>query len=360
MKKRVLMAMSGGIDSSVAAILLLEQGYELVGVTFRTFDSIKESCIAKEKGCCSVDSIMEAKHLAEKLGFEHHILDARKEFRETVIQNFIDEYMQCHTPNPCVLCNKVIKWGLLFEMAKTLGCDYLATGHYAQIEHENGRYFLRQGADVHKDQSYFLWRLSQEALQRTLFPLGGLTKAEVRKIALDHGFVKLSEKKESEEICFIPDNNYRNFLEKEVPDLHQRMPQGNFVGVDGKILGKHCGIYNYTIGQRKGLGIALGAPAYVLEVNTENNTVMVGTDKSVSLIDSLTLHGVEYMKLGAIPDGFRANCKVRYRGKMEPIECTPDGSHLIVRFLSPIERVAIGQSVVIYDGADVVCGGIVG
>jgi len=359
MKKRVLMAMSGGIDSSVAAILLLEQGYELVGVTFRTFDSEQEPGAASGKGGSTEDAITEARQLAEKLGFEHHVLDARKEFRETVIQNFIDEYLQCHTPNPCVLCNKVIKWGLLFEMMKKLGCDFLATGHYAQIVHENNRSFLRQGVDVLKDQSYFLWRLSQEALQRGIFPLGGLTKNEVRAIANNHGFFKLTEKKESEEICFIPDNNYRNFLEKEIPDIHERMPQGNFVGVDGKILGKHCGLYNYTIGQRKGLGIALGAPAYVLEVNTENNTVMVGTDKSVSLIDSLTLHDVEYMKLATIPDGFRANCKVRYCGKMEPIECTPDGSHLIVRFLSPIERVAIGQSVVIYGDADVVCGGIV-
>ena len=220
-KPRVLMAMSGGIDSGVSAMLLKEQGYELVGVTFRTFDSITESCMAREKGCCSVDSIFEAKHLAEQLGFEHHILDARDTFRKTVIQNFIDEYLQCRTPNPCVLCNPIIKWGLLLEMADEMGCEKLATGHYARIGRNGDRFFLRKGKDGLKDQTYFLWKLTSGHLSRTLFPLGDLTKSEVRALAAEHGFVKLSQKKESEEICFVPDNNYRNFLKENVPDLEE-------------------------------------------------------------------------------------------------------------------------------------------
>ena len=209
-KKRILMAMSGGIDSTVSAMLLLEQGYELVGATFRTFDSIKESCIAKERGCCSIDSIMEAKHNAEQLGFEHHIVDFRQSFKEHVINDFIHEYMHGRTPNPCVLCNSSIKWGMLLDKADELGCDGIATGHYACIVEQNGHWFLGTAADTQKDQTYFLWRLTEANLARTIFPLGGLTKPEVRKIAADHGFVKLSQKTESQEICFIPDNDYRS------------------------------------------------------------------------------------------------------------------------------------------------------
>lgn len=354
------MAMSGGIDSSVSAMLLIEQGYELVGVTFRTFDSMKESCLAREKGCCTIDSIMEARRLAQKLGFEHHILDARKEFYDIVIRNFIDEYMHCHTPNPCVLCNRVIKWGILLDMAKSLKCDYLATGHYAQIGDENGRYFLRKGKDERKDQSYFLWQISQEALQHTLFPLGGMAKDEVRTIAAEHGFVKLSQKKESEEICFVVDNNYRNFLESQIPDIHARMPKGNFVDINGKIVGEHQGLYKYTIGQRKGLGIALGVPAYVVDLIEKNNTVVIGYKSDLSM-NRLHLHDVTYMKYEAIPPHFKAHCKVRYRGHLEEAEFTPCGTNEIdVQFQSPIEKVAPGQSVVIYENDDVVCGGIVG
>ncbi|MFR7822541.1 MAG: MnmA/TRMU family protein [Odoribacter splanchnicus] len=194
-KKRVLMAMSGGIDSTVAAMLLLEQGYELVGVTYRTFDNISRGCMEKEKGCCSVDSLFEAKRMAQELGFEHHILDIRQEFKDTVITNFIGEYLQGRTPNPCVICNSTIKWGKLIETANEMRCDYIATGHYARIGHQDGRWYLRKGADLSKDQTYFLWTLTQENLSRTLFPLGELTKPEVRQIAFDHGYEKLSKGK---------------------------------------------------------------------------------------------------------------------------------------------------------------------
>ena len=214
--KKVLMAMSGGIDSTVAAMLLQEQGYELVGVTYRTFDNISRGCMEKEKGCCSVDSLFEARRMAQDLGFEHHILDIRQDFKDTVITNFIDEYLHGRTPNPCVICNSTIKWGKLIQTADELGCQYIATGHYARIGYEEGQYFLRKGADISKDQTYFLWTLTQENLARTIFPLGELTKPEVRKIAFDHGYEKLSKKGESQEICFIP---------QRISQLHHRTTQ---------------------------------------------------------------------------------------------------------------------------------------
>ena len=249
MAKKVLMAMSGGIDSTVAALLLLEQGYELTGVTFRTFDNISQGCLEKEKGCCNIDSLLEAKHMAQTLGFEHHIVDFRKEFEDTVIRDFIHEYLQGRTPNPCVVCNATIKWGKLMEIADQMGCEFIATGHYARVAESNGRYFLRKGADTQKDQSYFLWRLTQANLARTLFPLGEWTKAEVRQFALSRGYEKLSRKGESQEICFIPDNDYRAFLASHAPDYASKCQPGNFATADGKIVGKHRGYPNYTIGK---------------------------------------------------------------------------------------------------------------
>ena len=196
MTKRVLLGMSGGIDSTVSALLLLEQGYEVVGVTFRTYDSMKDSCVAKEKGCCTIESIMEAKHNAERMGFEHRIVDFRDTFKRCVIQNFIDEYMSGRTPNPCVLCNSTIKWGEMLQLADELGCDFIATGHYARIAERDGHIYLRTAADTHKDQTYFLWMLTEEQLRRTIFPLGDYTKDHVREIARSHGYEKLATKRE--------------------------------------------------------------------------------------------------------------------------------------------------------------------
>ncbi len=355
---RVLMAMSGGIDSGVSAMLLKEQGYELVGVTFRTFDSITESCMAREKGCCSVDSIFEAKHLAEQLGFEHHILDARDTFRKTVIQNFIDEYLQCRTPNPCVLCNPVIKWGMLLQMADELGCEKLATGHYARIGREGNRCFLRKGKDTLKDQTYFLWKLTSENLSRTLFPLGDLTKTEVRALAAEHGFVKLSQKKESEEICFVPDNNYRNFLKENVPDLEERMRPGKFVSTEGKVLGRHEGTYNYTIGQRRGLGIALGTPAYVVALDAARNRVVIG-DKEDLMKQSLLVRDLNITKYADITDGMVVDCRIRYRSQGVTARLYREDEAVRVEFDAPVESVTPGQSAVFYEGDDVVGGGII-
>lgn len=345
-KKRVLIAMSGGIDSSVAAMLLLEQGYELVGVTFRTYDTIRESCLAKEKGCCSVESIMEAKHLAEQLGFEHHILDFRETFRKYVIANFVDEYRHGRTPNPCVLCNSHIKWGELMAAADEYGCDMIATGHYARIAQKDGHYFLRRAVDTHKDQTYFLWMLTEENLRRTIFPLGDLTKDEVRAIALQHGFEKLSKKRESQEICFVADNDYRTFLASEGVET----VAGDYVDKDGKVLGRHSGYTCYTIGQRKGLGIALGTPAFVTKIDAERNQVTLGSH------DDLFINEVRIGNNRFIGDYSRpVQAQIRYRS-------LPSEAHYnngILTFIEPVWAVTPGQSVVIYQDDLLVGGGII-
>lgn len=358
MKKRVLMAMSGGIDSSVAAMLLLEQNYELVGATFRTFDHITEHCLAREKGCCSIDSIMEAKNLAAQLGFEHHIVDARDLFRRTVIADFITEYINGRTPNPCVICNPIIKWGLLLDLADTLHCDYLATGHYAQILETDNCRFIQRGLDKQKDQSYFLWKLSQAQLQRTLFPLGGLTKTQVRELAATHGYVKLSQKKESEDICFVTDNNYRNFLRQEVPDLTQRCAPGNFITADGRVIGRHSGLYNYTIGQRKGLGVALGRPIFVARLCRADNSIVLA-DREDLFITHLTASQSNIPDMTRLQANPQVMAYIRYRSEPIPARVRLQENMMQVEFAQPVWGVMAGQSIVLYQNDCVVGGGII-
>ena len=359
-KKRVLLGMSGGIDSTVSAMLLLEQGYEVVGVTFRTFDSIKESCLAREKGCCSVESIMEAKHNAERMGFEHHIVDFRETFRQCVIQNFIDEYMSGRTPNPCVLCNSHIKWGELMRVADELGCDYIATGHYARICERDGHVYLATAADERKDQTYFLWMLTEEQLRRTIFPLGDLTKDQVREIARQHGYVRLAEKKESQEICFVTDNDYRSFLRANVPDYDERVHAGEYVDRDGNVLGQHLGYVNYTIGQRKGLGIALGQRAFVTHIDAATNRVTLGTNDDLYATElrfRLTAKR-SYSETVLQQSGLTA--KVRYRTVAVPAKVS-DITDSVCRltFDSPVWGITPGQSVVLYQDGLVIGGGII-
>lgn len=356
--KRVLLGMSGGIDSTVSAMLLKEQGYEVVGVTFRTFDSIKESCLAREKGCCSIDSIMEAKHNAGKMGIDHHIVDFRDTFREHVIANFIDEYMHGRTPNPCVLCNSHIKWGEMLRVADELDCPYVATGHYARISTFRDHTYLACAADTHKDQTYFLWMLTEDNLRRTIFPLGNLTKQEVRDIAREHGYPTLAEKKESQEICFVTDNDYRSFLRENVTGYDQIIHEGNYVNADGQVLGRHCGYPNYTIGQRKGLGIALGHPAFVTAIRPKTNEVVLGTNDDLYRTE-LTATQVRLRDTEWLAESPIVQARIRY--KSQPVDATIEleGTTATLRFAQPVWGITPGQSLVLYKDNLVIGGGII-
>ena len=350
--------MSGGLDSSVSAMLLQQQNFEIIGMTFRSYDSISTACMEKESGCCSVDSIFEAKKMADDFGFPHHILDIRQLFENTVITDFISQYMTGFTPNPCVLCNKIIKWGKMIEECKKFNCDYLATGHYAQIGYENGRYFLKKGVDKSKDQTYFLWTLTQDNLKKTMFPLGELTKSQVRDIAREYNYVKLAQKRESQEICFIANNDYRSFLREKIADIDQRVGKGNFIDINGKIVGKHKGYPFYTVGQRKGLVVAFGTPKYVCHINAHTNEIVLG-DKENLLSNILLIRDYNLMKYAKIPHDFVGEVKIRYRDKgMLASVCQID-DYIKIQFKEPVSAVTAGQSAVIYEGDDVVAGGVI-
>lgn len=356
--KKILLAMSGGTDSSVAALLLKDQGYEIEGMTFRSYNSISKGCMEKETDCCSVDSIFEAKRLADDLGFDHQILDIREYFDNTIINNFITEYMSGLTPNPCVLCNKTIKWGKMIEQADILGCDFLATGHYAQIINENGRYFLRKGKDESKDQTYFLWTLTQENLARTIFPLGTLQKSEVREIARLHNYEKIANKKESQEICFIPGDDYREFLKERIPNIDKKPGSGNFIDMNGKIIGTHKGFPFYTIGQRKGLEIAMGYPVYVSKIDAETNTITLG-ERHDLLQNEVLIKDINMMKYAEINGEMEAICKIRYNNKGEKCKIRQLGEMIKIVFDEPISAITPGQSAVVYEDNDIICGGII-
>ena len=351
--------MSGGIDSSITALLLQEQGRELTGITLRLWDYLSEGCQEKETGCCSMEAIMEAREFCKKIGIPHHIVDIRDEFKASVVQNFIDEYLQGRTPNPCVFCNPAIKWEKVLAKADEVGCQYIATGHYARIKNEDGRWFVSRASDESKDQTYVLWKLSQEQLKRTLFPLGELRKSEIKELAESKGFTKLAKKKESQEVCFIPDNDYRSFLKKRVEGLEARVEGGFFVNKDGKILGKHHGYPFYTIGQRKGLEIALGKPAYVLNIDEINNKITLG-EKEDLLANSMKIANWIGQKFKQLHEGQLLDVKIRYNTK--PSSCVVEkieNEILYVKFLEPVSAITPGQSAVFYDGNDVAGGGII-
>lgn len=350
MAKRVLIGMSGGIDSAVSAILLQEQGYELVAATFRTFDVVNDH--KNTKGCCSEDSIVEAQKMAHSLGIEHHVLDFRNTFRDYVINNFVQEYASGRTPNPCVMCNSHIKWGKLLEAADLFNCDYVATGHYAQIAEHRGHLYLKNAVDRQKDQTYFLWMLTEENLRRTIFPLGGLTKTQVRQIAMDRGYETLSKKAESQDICFIPNNDYRTFLLEQGVNVES----GQFIDSDGKILGTHCGYCHYTIGQRKGLGIALGTPKHVLKIDAQNNTVTLADH------DDLYTHDVhiQHVRLRDpqwLLEDPMVTARIRYKSPATEAQLQLNDNN--IHFTQPIWGVTPGQSLVIYKDDLLVGGGII-
>ncbi len=352
--------MSGGVDSSVAAILLYHQGYELVGITMKVWDYAGSGVKGKETGCCSLDSIHDARKVADKMGFAHYVLDLREEFRHRIIEDFISEYMQGRTPNPCIHCNSFVKWGALLQKADQLGCDYIATGHYARVRAEGSRYIISRGVDPLKDQSYVLYGISQENLSRTLLPLGGYRKPAIRDLAAEHGFTFLAEKGESYEICFIPDNDYRSFLRRNVRGIEKKLAGGNIVDKSGKVLGKHKGYPFYTIGQRRGLDVALGEPAYVSHIDPVTNTVTLGFHDEI-LSTHMTVKDITMVKYPAIPgDGLKVMGKVRYHDKGTSCTIRAFGTgNLMAVFDNPVAAVTPGQSAVFYEDDDVVAGGII-
>ncbi len=358
-KERVLVAMSGGVDSSVAAILLHEQGFEVIGITMKTWDyagSPKTTKSNKVTGCCDLDSMNDARRVAVKLGFPHNILDIRKEFGNYVISNFKSEYLSGRTPNPCILCNTHIKWEALLKRADLLDCKYIATGHYAQIEIKNNRYTISKGIDEDKDQSYALWGLSQESLKRTILPLGKFTKPNIKKIAKERGFEEIAKKSESYEICFIPDNDYRGFLKHSDPGLEKKVANGDFVLEDGTVVGKHQGYPFYTIGQRKGLGIALGYPVYVTEIKPQSNTVVLGTNKEL-LRNGMNVHKLNMILFPSIEGNkMETITKVRYNDKGTPAIIEQKKDNITVLFHKNVPAIAPGQAAVFYH-EDVVIGG---
>ena len=345
--KSVLVGMSGGIDSTAVCVMLLEQGYRVVGLTFVTCDA----------SLVTADS---AASLAARLGVEHHIADIREEFRGTVIQSFIDDYLSGTTPNPCVNCNLLVKFRILCEWADKLGCEKIATGHYVKVQAESApdgdKYYIVTGDDDSKDQSYFLWRLTQEQLSRVLFPLGGRTKDDVKRYLSHKGFESVAQGGESMEVCFIP-GDYRDFLKNNIPNVEQRVRPGSFVDAEGRVLGTHQGFPYYTIGQRKGLGIALGYPAYVLKINAAKNTVMLGDEESLKA-DYMLIESPEWV--AGVPD---ADLSVRIRYRSRPIPCDaprplPDGRYL-VHLRKSASAITPGQSAVFYVGTKVVGGAFI-
>lgn len=353
---KILVAMSGGLDSTVAAVMLREEGYEVIGVTMKTWDYQNSGGSKKETGCCSLDSINDARTIAVKHDIHHMILDIRDEFGDFVIENFIEEYLAGRTPNPCVLCNTHIKWEALLKRANMLDCEFIATGHYAQVRHENDRYVISKGLDDNKDQSYVLWGLTQQSLAKTRFPLGGFRKTDIRQMAIDMGYQELANKSESYEICFVPDNDYRGFLKRKVDGLEERVEGGNFVTADGKILGKHRGYPFYTVGQRKGLEIALGEPMFVLEIIPETNTVVLGRENELSK-KGMWVRNVNMGKFASIDNPIESLTKIRYKdaGSIATIE--QEGDRMKVIFNNHVKAIAPGQSAVFYDGNDVIGGG---
>lgn len=341
-KQKVLVGMSGGIDSTATCLMLREQGYDIVGLTLWVWG----------------EKPVEAAQLAEQMGIEHHIADEREAFRKIIVQNFIDEYRQGRTPNPCVMCNPLFKFRILTEWADRLGCDFIATGHYTRLEEHGGHIYILTGDDDKKDQSYFLWRLSQDVLRRCIFPLGTLTKPQVRDYLRSKGYELKAEEGESMEVCFIK-GDYRDFLREHSPEIDQEIGKGWFVNAAGVKLGEHKGFPYYTIGQRKGLEIALGKPAYVLKINPQKNTVMLGDAEELKTSHML-VEDDRFVDEAEVMNSPQLSVRIRYRSK--PIPCTLrrlDDGRLLVNFQSEASAIAPGQSAVFYIGNRLVGGSFI-
>ena len=348
---KALIAMSGGVDSSVAALLMKD--HERIGCTMRLYDS-EDSEQRAEKTCCSLDDVEDARAVCRRMGIPYHVFNFKGEFEDKVIRHFVDSYRRGVTPNPCIDCNRYLKFEGLLTRARELGCDAVVTGHYARITQENGRYHLKKGLDESKDQSYVLYMLTQEQLAHIRFPLGELSKDEVRRIAAENGFVN-AEKPDSQDICFIPDGNYAAFIERSVG----AMTAGDFITTDGRVLGRHKGICHYTIGQRKHLGISVGEPIYVVRIDADSNAVILGSEEELRHT-VCTVADFNWISGEAPAAPIRCAAKTRYRQKEQPCTASVNADGTVtLRFDAPIRAVTPGQAAVLYDGDVVLGGGVI-
>ncbi len=356
MNNRAIIAMSGGVDSSVAAYLMKERGFDCIGVTMKLFHN-EDVGVSRENGCCSLEDAEDARSVARGLGMPFYVFNFSDRFKETVIDRFVAAYERGATPNPCIDCNRFLKFGRLFRRAKELEYDRIATGHYARIEKDggSGRYLLKKALDADKDQSYVLYAMTQEQLEHTVFPLGGMKKSEVRAIAAEKGFVN-AKKHDSQDICFVRNGSYADFIEQYTG---RRCPRGSFTDMDGKVLGEHKGIIRYTVGQRKGLGISSSAPLYVVGVEPETNTVRLGRGSDL-YSRTVKAEDINLVAVESIEQPLRVKAKVRYRQPEQPATVVQSGEDsLEVLFDEPQRAVTKGQAIVLYDGDTVVGGGTI-
>lgn len=358
-KKKVVIGMSGGVDSSVAAALLKQAGYEVIGLTMRLWDGEEINGTFMDGTCCSLSAVEDARFVCYKLGIEHFVMDFRKEFESDVVDYFVDEYKSGRTPNPCIACNKFLKFDAMQKRAEMLGADYVATGHYARIERDanSGRYLLKRAKSAQKDQTYALYSLTQGQLSKTLMPLGALeSKQETRAIAERLGLIT-AKKPDSMEICFVPDKDYAGFIERRTGCGEKT---GNFVDIHGNVLGRHKGIIHYTVGQRKGLGIAFGKPMFVLKIDAARNEVVLG-EKGSEFSDELFAGHLNFIPFDSIEKPIGVNAKVRYSAQPAPATVIPSGNGARVVFDEPQRAITPGQAVVFYEqnGDCVIGGGII-
>lgn len=357
MAEKVVVGMSGGVDSSVAAYLLKEQGYDVIGVTMQMWQEEPAESLEKDAGCCSLHVAEDARQIADKLDIPHYVVPFAKEFKEKVVDYFVAEYLAGRTPNPCAACNRYVKWEALLQRSLEMGADYIATGHYARIVRlANGRYAVRNSVTAKKDQTYALYGLTQEQLAHTLMPVGDYTKEQIRQMAQDAGLMT-AHKPDSQEICFIPDHDYAAFIDRQAGD---RVPgRGNFVTAAGEILGEHLGITHYTVGQRKGLNLALGRPVFVTKIRPETDEVVIGEAADV-FSDTLYCHHINYMGMPDLPEKRRVTAKIRYAHKGEECLIEKIGKDRIkCTFIKPVRAITPGQAVVFYEDGCVLGGGTI-